>query len=101
MRIGPGIFNWVVLLALTTAGCASKAREVSGDELLTNMKMDPLDCIVYRGSDSTYSYFDRVHFKTKTSLKVRREEVELPADAKVGKIPVGMKVRAATTQVSG
>ena len=89
------------MLALITGGCASSVREVSGAELVANLKSDPLDCIVYRGSDSTYSYFDHVHFKTKSGLKVRREEVELPANAKVGEIPVGMKLRAATTDVSG
>jgi len=82
----------VVLTALASAsGCTPGAREVSGREVLAKLTSDPLDCMVYRGSDSTYHYFDRVQFKTATRFKVRREEILMPANTKVGAIPIGMK----------
>jgi hypothetical protein len=89
-----------IIAALT--GCASSAREVSGSEVLANLTSDPLDCMVYRGSDSTYYYFDRAQFKTTKRFKVRHEEVELPPNAKVGDIPHGLKLRdTAATRPAG
>jgi hypothetical protein len=86
----------------TLAGCASSAREVSGSEVLANLTSNPLDCMVYRGSDSVYYYFDRAQFKTTKKFKVRHEEVELPPNAKVGEIPHGLKLRdAADTRPAG
>jgi hypothetical protein len=87
-----------ICLIAALAGCAPSAREVSGSEVLANLTSDPLDCMVYRGSDSTYYYFDRAQFKTTTRFKVRHDEVELPPNAKVGEIPHGLKLRDAATQ---
>ncbi len=82
-----------IIAALTS--CAPSAREVTGSEVLANLTSDPLDCMVYRGSDSTYYYFDRAQLKTTKRLKVRHEEVELPPNAKVGETPHGLKLRDA------
>jgi hypothetical protein len=81
-------------LVVGAASCAAPPRELSGPEVMGNLTSDPLDCMVYRGSDSTYYYFDRAQFKTTTRFKVRRNEVELPPNARVGEIPIGMKLRS-------
>jgi hypothetical protein len=90
----------IVALGLLVAvtGCTPSAREVGGAEVLANLTSNPLDCMVYRGSDSTYYYFDRAQFKTKKRFKVRREEVVLPANAKMGDIPTGMRLSAPATR---
>jgi hypothetical protein len=87
-----------ICLIAAFAGCAPSAREVSGSEVLANLTSDPLDCMVYRGSDSKYYYFDRVQFKTTKRLRVRHDEVELPPNATVGEIPHGLKLRDAATR---
>lgn len=88
---------WFAVIVAVT-GCTPAAQEVSGPEVLANLTSDPLDCMVYRGSDSTYYYFDRAQFKTTTRFKVRKEEIVLPANAEVDKIPIGMKLANSTTQ---
>jgi hypothetical protein len=68
---------------------------------MANLTSDPLDCMVYRGSDSEFYYFDRTQFKTTKRFKVKRDEVEVPPNARVGNIPIGMKLRTAPNRPAG
>ena len=90
-----------LLLMITSAGCAAPPKQVSGATVMANLTNDPLDHMVYRGSDPTFYYFDRAQFKTTTRFKVKRDEVELPPNARVGEVPIGMKLRATATRPAG
>jgi len=83
------------------AGCTpSDVKEVGGAEILENLTSDPLDCMVYRGSDATFYYFDRDRFKSVKRFKVRREEVVLPANIKTGDVPFGMTLASQQNQTN-
>jgi hypothetical protein len=83
-RLHRNILAALVLMVLT--GCALNRTSVSATALRQRFAVDPLNHFVYRGSDHSYYYVDHAHFKTTHHYKVRREEIDIPADLASGSV---------------
>lgn len=87
-----------VAAILCVSGCTMPLKQITGPEAMSNKVCDPLDVMLYRGSDHQFYYLDRIKFKTTYRFKVPRAQIDIPNNMQPGEFPVGMKLPGPATQ---